>query len=175
MLCFTSKVSLTAFVRGIVRSLCRAQEGIVAERQASLDSHMEKQPDGSLKPKTIKVHLDENRTLDVPTFSLSQTNAIGIDAAIIECSAKIVKVEKDEMKGEITTGNEVAMFEVVPSGEDCNKNFKIKMRFKQKDNPESEELILEHLNESIKPIDAITQKDYKNKMSKNKKTNYNHS
>lgn len=138
-------ITLNAFVRGIVKALTDSQQAMPDAREAHLKEHMETSEDGVYRPKTFTVEISEGRQISVPTYSLAQTNVIGIHRAKVSCSARIIDLENSEHKGTLSHGDCCAVFHVDAShtGKDC---FNLEIEFIQRNHSESEHRLLEALD-----------------------------
>lgn len=144
-------VSLSEFVRGIVKALTDAQQAIPYAREEHLNQHMEeniKSGEIFYTPKTIKVDVGENRRIEVPTYNLSQTNTIGIDSACIRCTARIIDMETVQKSGDMSCGEQYAVFSVSPGLQGKN-SFEMEIKFQQREPSESESRLIEALDSVV--------------------------
>ena len=141
-------MSLSALVRGVVKALCDAQQAIPHAREEHLHCHMEQEENGSYTPKTITVNVDDDRRVVVPTYTLSSVNTIGIESATIKCSARIVDMTTAEKCGEMTCGENHAVFEVHPS-QGGKSSFEMEIKFQQREPSESESRLVESLDSMV--------------------------
>ena len=147
-----SGVSLSQFVRGIVKALTDGQQAIPHSREEQLNCHMEKTvaEDGSeiFKPKMISVLLEDGRMIRVPRYTLAQVNTIGIHSARVRCSARIVDMERASDCGSMTCGEHHAIFTVNPTL-DGKASFEIEIEFQQREPSESESRMMESLDSLV--------------------------
>ena len=152
----TRGVTLSQLVRGVVKALCDGQQAIPHAREEFLHCHMDTvEVDGETlyRPKTITVEIAEGRRVTVPTYSLSQVNTVGISAAKITCSARIVDMETAEECGSMACGDEHAVFEVHPSQGGKN-SFEMTIEFQQREPSESEARLVESLDSMV--VESVT-------------------
>ena len=84
-------VDLASFVGGIVRALTKGQQALPKARREQITKHFEYDDTENLyRPKTLDFEISAGQVVKVPTFSLARVNNIGIDSAVISCSARIV-------------------------------------------------------------------------------------
>ena len=145
-------VSLSQFVRGIVKALTDGQQAIPHAREEHLECHMKRETgeDGQevYKPKTVTVEISEGHRITVPTYTLAQVNTIGISSAKITCSARIVGMEMAEQSGEMNCGECHAVFNVHPSLGSKN-SFEMVIEFEQREPSESESRLIESLDSMV--------------------------
>ena len=141
-------VSLSAFVRGIVKALTDGQQALPQAREEQLDCHMDKDPDtGKLHPKTVTIVLPDGREVTAATYSLQRTNVIGIDRATVSCSARIIDINNSDKCGEMSCGDEIAHFHVSPTKAGGGRSsFEMTIDFKQREPSESEARVMESLD-----------------------------
>ena len=145
-------VSLSQLVRGLVKSLTDGQQAIPHAREEHLECHMETvtDTDGNkiYKPKIFSVELSNNRSITVPTYTLHQTNTIGISSAKIKCNARILDIETAKKSGEMNCGESHAIFSVHP-GLQGKSSFEIEIEFEQREPSESESRLIESLDSMV--------------------------
>ena len=144
-------VSLSQFVRGMVKGLTDGQQAIPHAREEQLNCHMEKSEEDGVsvfRPKMITVELSEGRRIQVPSYTFSQVNTIGIAGAKIKCSARIVDIETAPECGSMTCGKHHAVFTVTPSC-DGKETFEMEIEFSQRDPSESESRLIESLDSMV--------------------------
>ena len=142
-----SAMDLATFVGGIVRALTTGQQALPRARMEQIEKHFTKEDDGLYHPKTTDFKVGDSQTLSVPNYSLAEVNNIGIDSAIIRCSARIVEVEQSDINCEITSHDKQVKYCVVPSSNgNGGKNFEIEIRFSRRTENEAASRILENLN-----------------------------
>ena len=145
-------VSLSQFVRGMVKSLTDGQQAIPHAREEFLKCHMEQSEDDDgilYKPKLVTVAIDEHRRINLPTYTLAQVNCIGISSATVRCSARIVDMKESESCGEMNCGEHHAVFDVQPAGSGARNCFELTINFEQRDAPESEARLINALETLI--------------------------
>ena len=149
-------VTLSQFVRGVVKGLTDGQQAIPHAREELLQCHMEEiEEDGETiyRPKTITIEISEGRRITVPTYTLSQVNCIGISAAKIRCAARIVDMQTAEKCESMTCGDHHAIFEVHPSQGGRN-SFEMLIEFQQREPSESESRLIESLDSMV--VESVT-------------------
>ena len=87
-------ISLTSFVRGIVKALTDAQQAIPHSREDHLRHHMTVDKEGVLTPKMFTVNMEDGRRINIPTYNFASVNTIGISSATIKCAARIVDLDQ---------------------------------------------------------------------------------
>ena len=137
-------VDLAAFVGGIVRALTKAQQALPYARMKQIEKHFDKDEEGVYHPKMIPVQVNEHEVVNVPQYALAKVNNIGIETAIIKCSAKIVAVENEEIDCELTDTKSRVRYYVKPS-DPLNKSFEIEIKFSKRTDCEAEELLMEKI------------------------------
>ena len=138
-------VDLATFVGGIVRALTKGQQALVKSRREQITKHFTEK-DGKLIPNVKLFQFGEGQVLPVPTYSLSRVNNIGIDSALIKCSAKIVDIEKHDINCDITDHNQGVKYIVMPSSGKGGDNFEIEIKFSKRMDCEAEEQLIQNLN-----------------------------
>ena len=148
-------VPLSAFVRGLVKSLCDAQQAIPHAREEALRCHMDVDPDDPdlLHPKTERIQVAPDHILRLPTYALSQVNTIGITRAQVKCYARIADLTECDQCGTLTCGKTQIRFAVNPAYEGDRRSISIDLTFEARDPVETEELLVEALNATIRPDD----------------------
>ena len=147
-----SGVPLAGFIRGIVKALCDAQQAIPHTRDEVLHCHMDTDENGVMHPHTVPVEVSPGNVMNVPTYALSQVNTIGITRAHIRCHARIADLTECDECGTLSCGNSHIKFKVNPAYEG-RKSFELELTFEARDPVETEALLVEALNEEIRPGD----------------------
>ena len=139
-------MDLATFVSGIVRALTKGQQALPRARMEQIEKHFERETEtGFYKPKTTDFKISEKQALSIPNYCSSRTNNIGIDSAIIRCSARIVDVEQTDLNCPLTDHKSEVKYCVVPSTPD-KKSFEIEIKFSKKSDCEAENKLTEILN-----------------------------
>ena len=140
-----SGVSLSQFVRGMVKSMTDGQQAIPHARDEILKEHMIENDEGVLVPKFHTVEIQPGQKMKIPTFSMSQVNTMGITRVKIQCSARIIGMEREETSGTVSVGDSHAMFTVDHSngGRD---SFNMVIEFEQREPSETEMHLIEALD-----------------------------
>lgn len=138
-------VSLSSFVRGIVKALCDGQQAMPQARREHLEHHMIMGEDGLYRPKTFDVEVDQGRVISVPTYSLAQVNSIGIRSARVKCDARLVDVEETEKTDCFAHDGTYCTFRVNPAMEKA-KSIEIEIEFSQRAHSEAEHRLIESLD-----------------------------
>ncbi len=147
-------VSLSSFVRGMVKALTDGQQALPQAREEQLDCHMDKDPDtGKLHPKTVTVVLPDGREVTAATYSLCRTNTIGIHRASVSCSARIVDMQEDKGCGDMSCGEHTARFHVSPTVSGGGRSsFEMTIEFEQREPSESEARVMESLDGVVSEV-----------------------
>ena len=138
-------VSLSAFVRGIVKALCDGQQAMPQARREHLEHHMVLGDDGLYRPKMFDVEIEDGRVISVPTYSLAQVNSIGIRSARVKCGARLVGVEETEKTDCFAHDGTFCTFRVNPAM-DKAKSIEIEIEFSQRAHSEAEHRLIESLD-----------------------------
>lgn len=142
-------IDLATFVGGIVRALTKAQQALPHARREQISKHFEQDENsGHYKPKILTFEVSPDQVVKIPTYSLARVNNIGIDSAIISCSARIIHVEQNQLNCDITDHDSEAVYSVVPS-RNGRGNFEIKIRFEKKLDCEAENKLAEFLQGTV--------------------------
>ena len=138
-------VTLSQFVRGIVKALTDGQQAIPHARDEILRHHMDEGDDGLFRPKSHTIEVQPGQKIVIPTYSFSQVNTIGIRSAKLQCSARIVGMETETHEGKCSVGDTLATFTVCHSngGKD---SFNMVIEFEQRDPSETEMHLIEALD-----------------------------
>ena len=149
-------VDLASFVGGIVRALTKGQQALPKARREQITKHFEYDDTEKLyRPKTLDFEISAGQVVKVPTFSLARVNNIGIDSAVISCSARIVSVEDSELNCELADHTSLVKYEVIPA-RSGRGNFDIKIRFEKKTDCEAEEKLNEFL-QGLVEIETVSE------------------
>ena len=142
-----SKVTLNQFVRGVVKALTDGQQAIPHARDEVLRHHMDIDDKDIMRPKVHTIEIEPGQVMNMPTYTFSQVNTIGIKGAKIQCSARIVGMESETTEGKCTVGDSHALFNVSPSngGKD---SFSMVIEFEQREPSETEMHLIEALDRS---------------------------
>lgn len=108
-------IDLASFVSGLVRALTKGQQALPLARMEQIKKHFDQDDQGIYHPKIKTFQLNEKQQVSVPTYSLAAVNAIGIESAMIKCSAKIVEVEQDEIDCDLSDESKRVRYCVTPS------------------------------------------------------------
>ena len=140
-------ISLTSFVRGIVKALTDAQQAIPHSREDHLRHHMTVDKEGVLTPKMFTVNMEDGRRINIPTYNFASVNTIGISSATIKCAARIVDLDQTDEVGDMTVGKHHAIF-TVQAGNTKN-TFEIEIAFQEKEPSEAGARLMESLDSMI--------------------------
>ena len=144
-------ISLSQFVRGLVKALTDGQQAIPHAREEFFNHHMDvvgEEGQTRYKPKMLTVEISEGRYVTIPTYTLSHVNTIGITAAKIVCSARIVDMQTVEECGDMACGDKHVSFEVHPMRNGRN-SFEMTLEFQQREPSESESRLIESLDSMV--------------------------
>ena len=137
-------IDLATFVSGIVRALTKGQQALPKARREQIEKHFDKDPEtGLYKPKMMVSELCRYQVVNVPSYSLARVNNIGIEAAIIKCSARIVDVDQEEIDCELADHTHQVKYFVKPATPN-NKSFEIEIKFSKKQDCEAESKLAEY-------------------------------
>lgn len=143
-------MTLSSFVRGVVRALTDGQQAIPHSREDHLKHHMELGEDDIYRPKMVDIELPEGQRISLPKYSLMQVNTLGIHSATVSCSCRIVDIGiADKTSGEMSYGDKHALFYVQPSGSGKRDTFEMKINFTQREPSESENKLIESLDRLV--------------------------
>lgn len=148
-------IDLASFVGGIVRALTKGQQSLVKARREQISKHFEENDDGVMVPKVKKFKVGEDQILPVPTFCFSRVNSIGIDAAKITCSAKLVEFKKEDMECELADHDQQVKYIVVPA-KNGRGDFEIDIKFGRKTDCEAEDRLNEYLTGLMEVESQVT-------------------
>lgn len=139
-------ITLSQFVRGLVKALTDGQQGIPDAREEQLQHHMTTGEDGVMSPESHRVKLSDDEFIDLPTYSFCQVNTIGIKSAKVQCNARIVGLAPNEStSGTMTTGDEEAVFRVTP-GNGGKNTITMVIEFESRNPSETEMHLIESLD-----------------------------
>ena len=138
-------VSLSEFIKGVVKSLTDGQQAIPHARDQILRHHMDEGDDGIFRPKIHRVEVTPGQIINMATYSFGQVNTIGIKRAKIQCSANIVEMGEYKHEGKCSVGDTVATFVVNPSSTG-RESFNMVIEFEQRDPSETEMHLIEALD-----------------------------
>lgn len=151
-------MDLASFVGGIVRALTKAQQALPKARREQITKHFDyDEEQKTYRPKTMDFEISKGQRVQVPTFVLARVNNIGIDSAVVSCSARIVNVEDVPLDCELSDHDSLVKYEVTPS-RSGRGNFEIKIRFEKKTDCEAEEKLAEFLQGLIE-VEAVSEPD----------------
>lgn len=153
---FGKKIPLTAFCRGIIAAVNSAQEAISAHRQQYFLKHMDEQEDGTFKPKTMTVDLENGQSMEIPTYTMSKTNELMIERATVTGHAKIIEFDSKMCNSEVCIDGEQANFYVRPTFAGDKRTFSLRLEFATMDFMETENLLQERLNAAHQVTDKKT-------------------
>ena len=137
-------VDLATFVGGIVRALTKGQQALVKSRKDLIDKHFTSDNNGIYHPNMMKFKVGEHQIINMPTYVLSRVNNIGLDSALIRCSATLVDIKKESVNCELTDHDSQVKYFVKPASK-SNKTFEIEMKFSRKQSCEADERLSEGL------------------------------
>ena len=101
-------IDLATFVSGLVRALTTAQQALPAARMDQIKKHFKQDDQTGVYHPVCKVfQVSDTQQVTMPNFCLSRVNQIGIDSALIRCSAKIVDVDHSELECELSSHDKV--------------------------------------------------------------------
>ena len=151
-------IDLATFVSGIVRALTKGQQALVKARREQISKHFtQDEKTGIYHPNLMTFQVGEGQIISVPKYVLSRVNNIGLDSAIVRCSAKLVDIEESEIDCELTDHDSQVKYFVKPSSPK-NKTFEIEMKFSKKQDCEADERLTEGLLGlvEVQPIEKDT-------------------
>ncbi len=137
-------IDLATFVGGIVRALTKGQQALAKSRMENITKHFEKDAEGIYQPNLMTFQVGKGQVLSVPKYVLSRVNNIGLDSAIVRCSAKLVDIEASDIECELSDHDSEVKYFVKPAGP-SNKTFEIEMKFSKKQDCEADERLTEGL------------------------------
>lgn len=143
------KVSLRAFVHGIIDAVNCAQEAIGEHREWFFRQHMIETSENHFEPKKVGINIDENSCVEVPTFALYKTPDLTIKTARVSGSAKIIDMEEFSNGGTVTTTPVSSLFYVRPTKKTDKNAFTLELEFDSMEKAEIEHLLEEKLNMGI--------------------------
>ena len=138
-------VSLSEFVKGVVKSLTDGQQAIPHARDEILRHHMEQDDEGVFRPKIHKIEVSPGQIINMPTYSFAQVNTIGIKRIKLHCSANIVEMGEYKHEGKCSVGDTLATFVVNPSSTG-RESFNMVIEFEQRTPSETEMHLIEALD-----------------------------
>ncbi len=139
-------IDLATFVGGIVRALTKGQQALPKSRREQLEKHFTKDDAGIYHPIVSVFQINEQQQVTVPNYALSRVNNIGIDSAVIRCSAKIVEVDHQEIDCELSDADHQVIYHVRPACNGSDRSFEIEINFSKKEDCEAENRLSEYLN-----------------------------
>ena len=142
-----SGVDLSLFVAGFVRALTNAQQALPKSRRELIRKHFKQdEATGIFWPRFSVFALNESQRIAVPNYCISRTNSMGIDSAVITCSARIVSVKKEEIDCEFSDEQNRVKFMVKPASPDQKNTFQITMNFSKREDIEAENQLYQALD-----------------------------
>lgn len=109
------------------------------------------------EPKTVSLHLEGNKYIDVPTFTLASHSALQIDELEMQFKARIQDVEsfESDIDGDGTL-DRIAGFEVgfTPDISDSSNFVNVSIKFKSISQSEGFSRVLDEYNKIVKPFDV---------------------
>ncbi len=146
-------IDLATFVGGLVRALTKGQQALPKARREQIEKHFDKNADGQYVPKMLDFKLNESQQVSVPSYCLSRVNNIGIDSAIIKCSAKLVDIEQKQIDCELSDHTHQVKYYVQPANR-FNSTFDIEIKFNKRMDSEPDQKLTEFLIGLIEVVDS---------------------
>lgn len=141
-------VDLTQIIRGMQKAVNEAQSTLERFHLNSLLSFFYDNGD----PKTVSLHLEGDRYIDVPQFTLASHNALKIDELEMQFKARIQDVESMETEVD-GIKEQSASFEVgfTPETSASSDFVTVTIKFKSIDQSEGFSRVLDEYNKLVKP------------------------